>query len=239
MTILFIPGMKNTTTSVKKIEIFLKSFYEQSKKTNIDIKIFDYKSKGVKSNFSRLFADEMGVTTDAVKRLKSIFSDESMKFTKIIAHSHGSLILYNAIKYLPNSVKEIHTLGGATFIPVMKNVKVINHYNKNDWVYQVHLKRLGIGSKLQKANDNLKSKQEIEFGWISKKKYAFQFYLPERNVESINIQSALHNEAKYKYKCTPNTNTKRLKPTNRLVDNNLKKHPHKLPCYKNILSNIL
>lgn len=235
MTILFIPGMKNKTTSIKKIEMFLKIFYDQSNKTNIDIKIFDYKSKGVKSNFARLFADEMGVATDAVKRLKVLFADKSMKLTKIIAHSHGSLILYNALKYLPNSVKEIHTLGGATFIPVLKNVKVINHYNKNDWVYQVHLKRLGIGSKLHKANNNLKTKQEIEFGWISKKKYAFKFYLPKQNVESINIQSALHDDAKYKYKCTLDIHTK----GNKFINNNVKKHPHKLPCYKNILSNIL
>jgi len=234
MSTLLIPGMKNQKTMVYRIENYMKDLKIKDK----DVEIFDYKSKSVKSDFARLFLNELyGITglrifeSDAIKRLKDRFKNKNKKNIKtIIAHSHGSLILYDALKYVPDSVTEIHTIGGAAFIPKDESnkIRIVNHYNKRDWVLQAHLKRYKIGAKIKKKMQETNTEHEIV---INKKKHIFKFYDGNKDIEAENVQG----KNKLTYACSGEKKNSK-KEYNK---NNAKKHPHKLGCYKTVIENIL
>jgi hypothetical protein len=140
---LFVPGMKNNLITNSRLEKF---FFHGKYKFNF---IFNYKSESIISDYSRVIIDNVPslITTDAVARLVTIMNRK--KFTHIHAHSHGTLILLNALSKVSKitiaKIKFIYGYGGRVIIPNIfsihqkHNIQVLNFYNENDNIFKILL----------------------------------------------------------------------------------------------------
>ena len=133
--------MKTTSSSTNKI----RTMFEENKK---QVEIFDYNSKGMFSNISRIALNVSGMKkTSARKQLVEYIKSFQNKniHIHIYAHSHGALILYRALTDMKKDnvvkvIKNIYTFGAASPIPyntknhILKNINIINYYNDKDWM---------------------------------------------------------------------------------------------------------
>jgi len=131
---IYIPGRgSNSTTNKLLAKIFPRIPYSK-------VHFFNYQSKSKLSDNIRLLWDTIGFSpTDAVNRL--VESINSFEPTHIIAHSHGSQILFNSLHLINKTalkkIKWIRTYGGRKPIPNTiydHHIRCINHYNKSDRV---------------------------------------------------------------------------------------------------------
>lgn len=161
-TILFVPGKKNTEITNNRYEAyFLKNNKKNSKKSkntkedySNKVTLFDYRSQSNASDTGRLVWDTIGFwPSDAVRRMVALLETEKPAY--ILAHSHGSQILYNALALIDRetleNIKYIRTFGARKPIPnkiqirdadetAYHSIDVLNHYNDCDWVFRLILK---------------------------------------------------------------------------------------------------
>tara|TARA_Y100000389_G_scaffold87235_1_gene83814 strand:- start:830 stop:1561 length:732 start_codon:yes stop_codon:yes gene_type:complete len=207
---IYIPG-RGSNSSTNKIITKIFPRIPHSK-----LHFFDYQSKSKLSDNIRLLWDTIGLSpTDAVNRLVELIN--SVEPTHIIAHSHGSLILFNSLQRINKTtlkkIKWIRTYGGRKPIPNTisdHHINCINHYNKLDRVLHTLL------------NLNIVPQEIIDKnGTTEYDNVTYQISYSMKDTKGVDI---MHKNSNYTLR------KKMLRCSNDTEDS------HKIGCYMNTLS---
>jgi hypothetical protein len=215
--VLFIPGKKNThVTNIRLKNLILKNVPKK-------FTFFDYRSESKLSDTIRLVWDTVGVyPSDAVNRLVVLLNKE--KPQNIIAHSHGSQILLNALNLIKrktlHNIQWIRTYGAR--VPISTSIKdhtidVLNNYNEKDWVYKLIL-RLGlIPQELKKLPRN----KPVEYDSIR-----YEFIESSAKIKSYDITEnntdMSHNPEKRQFNFDDNTDAHKIACYSEKIKSDLK-----------------
>lgn len=199
MKTIFIPGMKTKSEHIKYLETLLP-------RTNV----VNYKSKGIFNDYMRLLLNYMQYETEMQKRVLSQLKSANDKGEfRVIAHSHGALILYDVLqKHKFKNLKIIRAIGPAKMIPDMFKKNVLNIFIKNDWIldtYEKKVRDLKVGS--------------LHNIFRRKKPYSILILPVQTDKRAINHHK---NGKKTNFKCSTD-----------------KKHAHKIQCYVNSMKNLI